>query len=99
MKNVKSRIGYGFILTPIDFPDFTEEWWDEVEDSGYLHTIGIDSDMFFFGIIINETEDFVELDLKDFDRIRGWFDCLRAYEQLFPDADSFHSYYLIQEYE
>ena len=64
MKDGRAKIGYGYILVPMDFPDYDtipnyEEWEDEVMDSGYFHYVGPDKEM-FFGIIMEETDSFVE---------------------------------------
>ena len=104
MKNGKAKIGYGYILVPMDFPDYDttpeyEEWENEVVDSGYFHYIGPDKEM-FFGIIMEETDSFVEIDEDIFGLGQKlWFDCRTTFERLFPDNDSFHAMYLIEEYE
>ena len=104
MKNGKAKIGYGYILVPMDFPDYDtspeyEEWEDGLLNSGYFHYIGPDKEM-FFGIIMEETDSFVEIDEDIFDRYnQEWFDCRNTFERLFPDSDSFHSTYLIEEYD
>ena len=100
MKTGNAKIGYGYILVPMDFPTSNdEEWEEELLNSGYFHYIGPDHEM-FFGIIIKETDSFVEIDEDIFDGYnQEWFDCRNTFERLFPDSDSFHSYYLIEEYD
>lgn len=104
MKDGRAKIGYGYILVPMDFPDYDtipnyEEWEDEVMDSGYFHYVGPDKEM-FFGIIMEETDSFVEIDEDVFGLgQRQWFDCRTTFERLFPNSDSFHAMYLIEEYE
>lgn len=104
MKNGKAKIGYGYILVPMDFPDYDtspeyEAWEEELLDSGYFHYIGPDKEM-FFGIIMEETDSFIEIDEDVFEwGQKQWFDCRTTFERLFPDSDSFHSTYLIEEYE
>lgn len=54
----------------------------------------------FFGLISAETDSFTELDLDIFDRYgQLWFDCENTFERLFPDSDSFHSWYLLEGYD
>lgn len=104
MKNGKAQIGYGYILVPPDFPDYDttpkyDEWEDELLNSGYFHYVGPDHEM-FFGLISAETDSFTELDLDIFDRYgQSWFDCENTFERLFPDSDSFHSWYLLEGYD
>lgn len=103
MKNGNAKIGYGYILVPMDFPDYDNNpgydlWEEDLINSGYFHYVGPDHEM-FFGLIVTETDSFTEIDLDIFDRYnKEWYDCRTAFERLFPEYDGFHSWYLIEEY-
>ena len=110
-----AHIGYGYCLDPYDFPsapfpatedelnkfdDWYNNWYDELCETGYF--VQINEDIYFFGIILQTTEDCEEIDPPAIFNISSieWETCQRVFEKFFSNNyNQFEpNYYLLSHF-